>query len=161
MTPAGRGEVLEDAILCFERLFFCDNPPLQSTAVGNVIDYICQVLEVTCIVLCSHSPSGRSCTPPPRQVILTNDHSGLVFPSLAQLVHNAYGDPKGVMMDIGRPTTVDFDRTRFPVRYYHINFAEAQQLSRDADPRGANFCSDVDVSDNLTADRCFRPSSRG
>jgi hypothetical protein len=42
------------------------------------------------------------------------------------------------MMDIGRPTTANFDRTRFPVRYYRINFAKAQQLSR-----GANFRSDV------------------
>ena len=41
-------------------------------------------------------------------------------------------------MDIGRPTTADFDRTRFPVRYYRINFAKAQQLSR-----GANFYNDV------------------
>lgn len=47
------------------------------------------------------------------------------------------------MMDIGRPTTADFDRTRLPVRYYRINFAQAQQLSHDADPRGARFCSDV------------------
>lgn len=47
------------------------------------------------------------------------------------------------MMDIGRPTTTDFDRTRLPVRYYRINFARAQQLSRDADLRGASFCSDV------------------
>lgn len=47
------------------------------------------------------------------------------------------------MMDIGRPSTADFDRTRFPVRYYRINFAKAQQLSRDADTRGANFRSDV------------------
>lgn len=47
------------------------------------------------------------------------------------------------MMDIGRPTTANFDRTRLPVRYYRINFAKAQQLPRDADPRGASFCSDV------------------
>ena len=47
------------------------------------------------------------------------------------------------MMDIGRPTTANFDRTRFPVRYYRINFAKAQQLSRDEDARSANFCSDV------------------
>jgi hypothetical protein len=59
------------------------------------------------------------------------------------IVHHAYGNPKGVMMDIGRPSTADFDRTRFPVRYYRINFAKAQQLSRDADTRGANFRSDV------------------
>jgi hypothetical protein len=60
LYTAERGE---DAILCFERLFSCDNPPLQTVA--NVIDYISQVLEVTCIVLLSHSPSGCSCNPPP------------------------------------------------------------------------------------------------
>jgi hypothetical protein len=59
------------------------------------------------------------------------------------IVHHAYGKPKGVMMDIGRPTAADFDRTRFPVRYYRINFAKAQQVSRDADSRGADFRSDV------------------
>jgi len=59
------------------------------------------------------------------------------------IVHHVYGDPKDVMMDIGRPTTANFDRTRFPVRYYRVNFAKAQQLSRGADLRGANFRSDV------------------
>lgn len=47
------------------------------------------------------------------------------------------------MMDIGRPKTADFDRTRLPVRYYRINFAQAQQLACDADPRSEIFCSDV------------------
>jgi hypothetical protein len=60
LFTAERGE---DAFLCFERLFSCDNPPLQTVA--NAIDYICQVLEVTCIVLLSHSSSGCSCTPFP------------------------------------------------------------------------------------------------
>lgn len=101
----------DDAILCFERLFGCDNPPLQTVA--NVIDYIRQALEGLCFL---------------------HEHN---------IVHHAYGDPKGVMMDIGRPSTADFDRTRFPVRYYRINFARAQQLSRDVDPRSASFCSDV------------------
>jgi hypothetical protein len=68
---------------------------------------------------------------------------GLCFLHEHNIVHHAYGDPKGVMMDIGRPSTADFDRTRFPVRYYRINFARAQQLSRDADPHGANFRQDV------------------
>jgi hypothetical protein len=66
LYKAERGE---DAILCFERLFSCDNPPLQTVA--NVIDYIRQVLEVTCTVLLSRSPPGArgcscSCTPSPR-----------------------------------------------------------------------------------------------
>ena len=76
LYTAERGE---DAILCFERLFSCDNPPLQTVA--NVIDYIRQVLEVT-----RHSPSGCSCTPfpSPGYSILTNEHSGLVFSSRAQ-----------------------------------------------------------------------------
>jgi hypothetical protein len=33
-----------DAVLCFERLFDCDHPPLQTVA--NVVDYIRQALEV-------------------------------------------------------------------------------------------------------------------
>lgn len=61
LYTAERGE---DAILCFERLFSCDNPPLQTVA--NVIDYIGQVLEVTCIASCSN--------PPPRRLYCTNDH---------------------------------------------------------------------------------------
>ena len=45
------------------------------------------------------------------------------------------------MMDIGRPTTAGFDRTRFPVLYYRVDFSQAQQLPRDdADPRSASFC---------------------
>jgi hypothetical protein len=63
-------------------------------------------------------------------------------------VHRAYGDPAGVMMDIGRPTTTGFDRTRFPVRYYRVDFSHARQVSREeddalADPRGASFRRDV------------------
>jgi len=108
LYTAERGE---DAILCFERLFACDDPPLQTFA--NVIDYIRQALE------------------------------GLCFLHEHKIVHHAYGDRRSVMMDIGRPTTADFDRTRFPVRYYRINFGRAQQLSRDADPRSAGFCGDV------------------
>lgn len=42
LYTAERGD---DAILCFERLFGCDDPPLQTVA--NVIDYIRQALEVT------------------------------------------------------------------------------------------------------------------
>jgi hypothetical protein len=80
LHTAERGE---DAILCFERLFSCDNPPLQTVA--NVIDYIHQVLEVTCIVPLSHYPPVAAATPPShRQAILTNEHSGLVFSSRAQ-----------------------------------------------------------------------------
>ena len=48
------------------------------------------------------------------------------------------------MMDIGRPTTAGFDRTRFPVRYYGVDFSQAQQLPcDDADPCSASFCRDV------------------
>ena len=76
LYTAERGE---DAILCFERLFSCDNPPLQTVA--NVIDYIRQMLEVTL-------PSGCRLQLQPlplaRLVILTNEHSGLVFSSRAQ-----------------------------------------------------------------------------
>lgn len=65
LYTAERGE---DAILCFERLFSCDDPPLRTVA--NVIDYIRQVLEVTG---CSHI-----------QAISTNERSGLVLSSRTQ-----------------------------------------------------------------------------
>ncbi len=41
LYTAERGD---DAVLCFERLFDCDDPPFQTVA--NVIDYIRQALEV-------------------------------------------------------------------------------------------------------------------
>ncbi|KAH9979684.1 hypothetical protein BJV74DRAFT_780129 [Russula compacta] len=108
LYTAERGD---DTVLCFERLFDCDDPPLQTVA--NVIDYIRQALE------------------------------GLCFLHEHKIVNRTYGDPNGVMMDIGRPTTAGFDRTRLPVRYYRVNFSEAQQLPSDADPRSASFCRDV------------------
>ena len=59
LYTAERGD---DAILCFERLFGCDNPPLQTVA--NVIDYIRQALEVTRSIILSfdHSHCGCTCT---------------------------------------------------------------------------------------------------
>lgn len=58
LYAAERGD---DAILCFERLFGCDNPPLQTVA--NVIDFIRQALEViTLTVLLNHLPYGCACT---------------------------------------------------------------------------------------------------
>ncbi len=47
------------------------------------------------------------------------------------------------MMDIGRSSSAGFDRTRFPVRYYRVNFSQAQELPREADPRSTSFCRDV------------------
>ncbi|KAI0265556.1 hypothetical protein BC834DRAFT_824835 [Gloeopeniophorella convolvens] len=108
LHSAERGD---DVVLCFERLFDCDEPPLQTVA--NVIDYIRQALE------------------------------GLCFLHEHKIAHFAYGDPNGVMMDIGRPSPAGFDRTRLPVRYYRVNFAHAQQLPRDTDPRHASFRRDV------------------
>ena len=148
LYTAERGD---DAILCFERLFGCDNPPLQTVA--NVIDYIRQALEVIYSFLLRrpfalwHLHLHLHLHLPPffasLASTLTNNIQGLCFLHEHNIVHHAYGDPRGVMMDIGRPTTADFDRTRFPVRYYRVDFARAQQLLRDADPRSASFCSDV------------------
>lgn len=108
LYTAERGD---DAVLCIERLWDCDRPPLQT--VSNVVDYIRQALE------------------------------GLCFLHEHKIAHCAYGDPDGVMMDIGRPSSAGFDRTRLPVRYYRVNFSRAQELPREADPRGASFCRDV------------------
>jgi hypothetical protein len=80
-------------------------------------------------------------------ILTTTILQGLCFLHEHDIAHRAYGDPNGVMMDVGRRTTAGFDRTRFPVRYYRVNFARAQRLSRssrdDADPRRASFCRDV------------------
>jgi hypothetical protein len=68
LYTAERGD---DAILCFERLFSCDNPPLQTVA--NVIDYIRQALEVTCVVLLYIRPFAQWLHPPSRAMLtLTN-----------------------------------------------------------------------------------------
>lgn len=59
LYAAERGD---DAILCFERLFSCDDPPLQTVA--NVIDFIRQALEVKTLSVCSAIlPCGCACTP--------------------------------------------------------------------------------------------------
>lgn len=100
-----------DAVLCFERLFDCDHPPLQTVA--NVVDYIRQALE------------------------------GLCFLHEHKIAHCAYGDPSGIMMDIGRSSCTGFDRTRLPVRYYRVNFSRAVEMPCGADPRDASFCRDV------------------
>ena len=52
LYTAERGD---DAVLCIERLLDCDHPPLQTVA--NVVDYICQALEVT---TCSPTASPYS-----------------------------------------------------------------------------------------------------
>jgi len=110
LYTAERGDT---AVLCLERLFDCDHPPLQTIA--NVVDYIRQSLE------------------------------GLCFLHEHKIAHCAYGEPTGVMMDIGRSTSAGFDRTRLPVRYYRVDFSRAMELTgtREADPRSASYCRDV------------------
>ncbi|KAH9012677.1 hypothetical protein EDB84DRAFT_1642545 [Lactarius hengduanensis] len=106
-NPAARllhtAERGDDAVLCLERLFNCDHPPLQTVA--NVVDYIRQALEGLCFL---------------------HEHS---------IAHCEYGDPNGVMMDIGRSSSAGFDRKRLPVRYYCVNFSRAQELSCDTQHR--------------------------
>jgi hypothetical protein len=76
LYAAERGD---DAILCFERLFGCDNPPLQTVA--NVIDYIRQALEV----MTFNFPAQPFCpvAAPAGPAMLTNI-SGTMFSSRAQ-----------------------------------------------------------------------------
>ncbi|KAH8992297.1 hypothetical protein EDB86DRAFT_3079274 [Lactarius hatsudake] len=46
-------------------------------------------------------------------------------------------------MDIGRSSSVGFDHTRLPVRYYRVNLSRVQELPCEADPRSVSFCRDV------------------
>ncbi|KAH9031125.1 hypothetical protein EDB85DRAFT_2146293 [Lactarius pseudohatsudake] len=55
----------------------------------------------------------------------------------------AYGDPNGVMMDIGRSSSAGPDRTRLPMCYYRVNVSRVKELPREADPRSKSFCRDV------------------
>ncbi|KAH9044098.1 hypothetical protein EDB83DRAFT_2407028, partial [Lactarius deliciosus] len=68
---------------------------------------------------------------------------GLCFLHEHKIAHCAYGDPNGVMMDIGRSSSVGFDHTRLPVGYYRVNLSRVQELPREADPRSVSFCRDV------------------
>jgi len=62
LYTAERGD---DVVLCFERLFDCDDPPLQT--VSNVIDYIRQALEVSKPVARGEThPSVDPATSPPQ-----------------------------------------------------------------------------------------------
>jgi len=89
------------------------------------------------------------CTDPPFQTVanvvdyIRQSLEGLCFLHEHKIAHCAYGEPSGVMMDIGRSTAEGFDRTRLPVRYYRVDFSRALQLAREADPRGAGFRRDV------------------
>ena len=74
---------------------------------------------------------------------MLNVNQGLCFLHEHKIAHCAYGEPSGVMMDIGRSSCAGFDRTRLPVRYYRVNLSRAVQLPREADPRGTSFCRDV------------------
>ncbi|KAI0049394.1 hypothetical protein FA95DRAFT_1649083 [Auriscalpium vulgare] len=99
------------AVVCLERLFEYDQPPMQTVA--DVIDYIRQALE------------------------------GLSFLHEHKIAHRGYGHVNGVMMDIGRSSAEDFDRSKYPVRYYRVNFSQAQRVKDDGSVRGAAFRRDV------------------
>ncbi|KAH8992293.1 hypothetical protein EDB86DRAFT_3079272 [Lactarius hatsudake] len=64
-------------------------------------------------------------------------------PEALEIAHCAYGDPSGVMTDIGHSSPAGFDRTQLPVSYYRVNISHAQELPDEADPRSAGFCCDV------------------
>ena len=83
----------DDAILGFERLFGCDDPPLQTVA--NVIDYIRQALEVMTqpFALALHLRLPPSS--PSRPAMLTNNISGSVFSPRAQNRASRVWRPEG------------------------------------------------------------------
>lgn len=95
LYTAERGD---DAILCFERLFGCDNPPLQTVA--NVIDYIRQALEVTHSILLKltiRTVAALAPTPSPSSLtgaMLTKQYSGPVFSPRAQYRTSRIWRPK-------------------------------------------------------------------
>ena len=70
---------------------------------------------------------------------------GLRFLREHKITHSTcgYGDPNGVVMNIGRSSCAGFDRTRIPVRYYYVNFLRTQERPRSRDTRSASFCRDV------------------
>ena len=77
LYTAERGD---DVVLCFERLFDCDDPPLQT--VSNVIDYIRQALEVGKPLVQgeTHTPLWPRYVPTSRpHTILTDDGRRRVY----------------------------------------------------------------------------------
>lgn len=47
------------------------------------------------------------------------------------------------MMDIGGMSPDNFDRTKYPVRYYRINFSKAEQLESGVSAHYSEFHKDV------------------
>ncbi|EIM81694.1 uncharacterized protein STEHIDRAFT_171973 [Stereum hirsutum FP-91666 SS1] len=81
--------------------------------VGNVIEFIRQTLE------------------------------GLAFLHENRVILHSYGDLHGTMMDIGGMSPDNFDRTKYPVRYYRINFSKAEQLEPGVSAHYSEFHKDV------------------
>ena len=105
-------------------------PPLQTVA--NVVDYICQALEVV-----------PHLHPPTPNAECAKNAQGLSFLHKHKIAHCVYGNSNGMLMDIGCSSSAGFDRTLLPVRYYRINFSCAQELLREVDLHGVSFCCDI------------------
>ncbi|KZV66227.1 hypothetical protein PENSPDRAFT_612941 [Peniophora sp. CONT] len=101
----------DKTVVCFERLFEYDQPPLATVA--NVVDFVRQALE------------------------------GLSFLHENRIAHRAYGEAGAVMVDIGMSDPTKFDRAHLPVRYYRVDFSQAEQLDANASLRCAAFVQDV------------------
>lgn len=127
LYAAERGD---ETIVCMERLFEYDQPPFQT--VGNVIEFIRQTLEVC--------PSALFF------LLYVKDRpklQGLAFLHENRIILHTYGDLHGTMMDIGGLPLENFDRTKFPVRYYRINFSKAEQLEPEVSAHYSDFHKDV------------------
>ena len=81
--------------------------------------------------------------PPTPNAECAKNAQGLCFLHEHKIVHCMYGDPNGMMIDIGCSNSADFDCTQLPMRYYCVNFSCAQELLREVDLCGASFCCDV------------------
>lgn len=68
---------------------------------------------------------------------------GLAFLHEHRIILHTYGDFHGTMMDIGGVSLDKFDRTKYPVRYYRINFSRAEQLKPKVSAHFSEFHKDV------------------
>ncbi|KIJ94484.1 hypothetical protein K443DRAFT_683720 [Laccaria amethystina LaAM-08-1] len=107
----------EDVYLCMDPLVEFDQPPMRTVA--NYIDFFRQILEGLTF-LHEHRIAGLSCAEPSSYMVDLS--SGRTTTSPSTPASELHENP-----------VVYFDRTAFPVRYYFVNFTNAQRVSSRKD----------------------------